>query len=114
MLHNRTVPCAAAILFVAGLIGWYDWQEHVADTIPTNAASYFDPQFEGDTNGWRFLVPDSSVQRLYDVQWCTNLRHCSWMRLDLAIPGNNGILKLAVTNDAARRRCFYRPAVRMP
>lgn len=89
------------------------WQEYVADTDPTNAASVF--RITGP-----FLLPpwtvhfDSRSNRLYRVLECSDLASGTWSNVGGQPPrvGAGGPDQLQATN--AGPRCFYRVNVLLP
>lgn len=94
-----------------------NWEEYVADTHPTNGASYF-PNVITNGSGSGILVlqagPPTTNSRVYDVWWTTNLVSGAWTPAGLLVPGqaNGSAVPLSVTNDAPSRS--YRTGVRLP
>ncbi len=92
-----------------------NWREYVADTMPTNPLSFFDPQAEWTgEDTWQFAISNSSTGRLYDVQWRTDLLSGQWLRIGLNRYGTGADLLMDVTNAPGRDNCFYRSGVRLP
>jgi hypothetical protein len=94
-----------------------NFEEFVADTDPTNNASYFVYKVTNMTGRGtlQLLVgPPTTNSRIYDAFWCTNLILQGWIPLNFNVPGDiNGLsFYLTVTNDAAGR--FYRTGVKVP
>ncbi|MFH0880113.1 MAG: hypothetical protein V2A34_10410, partial [Lentisphaerota bacterium] len=91
--------------------------EYIADTNPTNAASVYDDRILA-MDGREVLTfqagPPTSVQRMYDVYWATNLTADNWTLIGLEQPGyaTGNPVYLSVTNEGPRR--FYRTGVRIP
>lgn len=90
--------------------------EFVAETVPTNGASYFElsaGSAAGDGVVMLHAIP-SSTGRLYDVFWRSNLADgaSGWIPYGVGQPGNGGDLSLAVTNEASD--AFFRAGVRVP
>lgn len=93
------------------LDGVLSWQEYVADTDPTNVASYFwieaKRQARGSTDDR--IVFESSPKRYYSLQQSTSLLSGSWE----AEPdwtdklGTGGIYTMQCTNSVASQR-YYR------
>jgi hypothetical protein len=94
-----------------------NWEEYVADTHPTNGASYF-PNLITNRSGVGVLVlqagPPTTNSRLYDIWWTTNLVTGTWTPtgLDVAGQGDGSAVSLSVTNDAPSRS--YRTGVKLP
>jgi hypothetical protein len=87
-------------------------QEWVADTNPTNAASYLHLTINSNSLPVTVAIA-SSAARLYTLLSCTNLTPSSvWMSVSgqTDLPGNGGALTLADTN--APPTGFYRVSVR--
>jgi hypothetical protein len=90
-----------------------NWQEYIADTNPTNPASYFHITAISNLPPWAVYF-DSSSNRLYTLYSRTNLTAGAW----LAVPGQSNIvgtggrMSLRDTNAAAAR--CYRVQVRLP
>ena len=87
---------------------------YIADLCPTNPASRFEIVAVSNrtpTNAVCFL---SSSNRLYRLEWSTNLVAGSWTNLPGAIPvtGNGSLFWLADPNAASPR--FYKVMVRVP
>lgn len=89
--------------------------EFIADTQPTNAASFFGaiPALVQGSGIMTLQVNPSSTGRVYDVYFKTNLMDAgAWIPVGLAIPGNGGSLSLVVTNDIPVK--FNRTGVARP
>jgi hypothetical protein len=96
-----------------------DFEEYVADTVPTNPASVFVSQVTNTASaaGTTTLMagPPTSTGRVYDVWWTTSLEApIAWTRYGLDVPGisNTTPVMLTVTNDGANR--IYRTGVTLP
>jgi|GEM_PF-3689457 len=92
-----------------------NFQEYIADTDPTDGASYFkvianlpDP----DRTTWSFAIYPGSPRRIYDVFWTPDLRRVEWRRLGFAVTGKAEGLILTVTNTGTAG--FYRTGVLLP
>lgn len=94
-----------------------NWEEYVADTHPTNGASYF-PNLITNRSGVGVLVlqagPPTTNSRVYDIWWTTNLVTGAWTPTGLNVPGqgDGSAVSLSVTNDAPSRS--YRTGVKLP
>ncbi|TFH18162.1 MAG: hypothetical protein E4H02_00845 [Lentisphaerales bacterium] len=90
-------------------------QEYVADTDPTNSASYF-RDIESFTmaaaDEWQFGIDNSSTGRLYDVAYSTNLLDATWTYEGIDARGTAGQLVIIVTNSGPVR--FFRTLVKLP
>ena len=69
--------------------GYFTWQEFVADTDPTNSASY--PQMS-TIETWQTNPPiltwPASTGRLYEIHWCDDLVVGEWTPLPLGLGSN--------------------------
>ncbi|NCC52235.1 MAG: hypothetical protein EOM20_13600 [Spartobacteria bacterium] len=97
-----------------------NWQEYIADTVPTNAASVFVSEVTNGIPDGRTTIllagPPTSPSRLYDVWYKTNLMEESpWIRYGLDVVGIDEFtpVTLQVTNDAEQINTF-RTGVRLP
>lgn len=97
---------------------WNNAEEYIADSVPTNDASYFHGRISAVTGtavgGLRVDAPTTN-SRLYDAYWKTNLASGdAWRSLGPSAPGDDagGNLWLTVTN--AQDTLFYRTGVRLP
>jgi len=92
-------------------------EEYVADTHPTNGASYF-PNLITNRSGFAVLTllagPPTTNSRVYDVWWNTNLVTGGWtpMGLNVQGDGNGGPVQLVVTNEGPYRN--YLTGVKLP
>lgn len=93
---------------------WTNLDEYIADTQPTNPASFFgtitNAALAADV--LTLVVNPSSTERLYDAYVTTDLLQQAWSAYGLAVQGNGGVLTLFVTNNAPTRN--YRSGVRLP
>ena len=82
----------AAALADSDFDGRFNWQEYVADTDPTNPASFFpDLAAQGSATNLRFNIGLTSTQRHYYVDRSTNLHGIAqWSNVTNA-PGTGGI-----------------------
>ena len=93
-------------------------EEYIADTVPTNGASYFHARISAVTGtvvGHLCIEAPTTNSRLYDAYWKTNLMSSdSWFRVGHIVPGDDagGNLWLTVTN--LQDTLFYRIGVRVP
>lgn len=80
------------------------WQEFLADTDPTNPASYF--RIEAISNGLPATVFfPSSARRYYTLQGCSNLTTGVWTNVEaqIAIHGAGGLQSLADATATTQR-----------
>ena len=97
--------------------GLLNWEEYVADMVPTNAASLF-TNIIRSASGLpinQLVIPAPTTNsRLYDAWVATDLVSGAWqpLHLDLAGPANGATLVLSVTNETTN--VFYRTGVRIP
>jgi alpha-tubulin suppressor-like RCC1 family protein/rhodanese-related sulfurtransferase len=93
-----------------------NWKEYVARTDPTNGASVF--AITGVTNMPYVRVQffPSAPDRLYTLQWCTNLVEGVWRTVpgQVRVAGTGGPGELSDTNSAAGSPRFYRVRVDLP
>ncbi|MFH0953852.1 MAG: hypothetical protein V1873_05950 [Verrucomicrobiota bacterium] len=95
-----------------------DFEESVADTQPTNAASVFTNRIVSAANRGATMRltagPPTSPSRVYDVWCCTNLEAGGWTPVGLNQPGidQTTAVTMTVTNTLEMR--FYRTGVRWP
>lgn len=90
-------------------------QEYIADTNPTNPASYFREigSFAmAAADEWQFTIDSSSTGRLYDVAYSTNLLEAGWTYEGIDMAGTAGQLIIVVTNSGPIR--FFRTLVKLP
>jgi len=95
--------------------GYTAWQEYVADTNPTNAASLLRIVAVSNLPPWKIYFEGSSTGRQYTLSWTTNLFSGSWTNDPSQLPvwGHGGIDVLTDTNTSAKAR-FYRLEVTIP
>ena len=95
--------------------GYTAWQEYVADTNPTNAASLFRIVAVSNLPPWKVYFEGSSTGRQYTLYWTTNLVSAGWTNdpSQLSIWGHGGVDALTDTNTSAKAR-FYRLKVTIP
>ncbi len=95
--------------------GRLNWEEHGADTDPTNGASYF-PTVTNvvGIDVLTIAISPSSTGRLYDVFWKTNLLSDeeAWTSTGQTQPGTGSNVTFVVTN--ADPACYFRTGVRAP
>ncbi len=91
--------------------GYFTWQEYVADTDPTNAASFPTMAFV-DTFQTNFpvLTWPFSTGRLYSVQWCDDIVAGEWDGLALGL----GVGEWTDTNPPPATGRWYRIAPQVP
>jgi hypothetical protein len=94
-----------------------NYEEYVADTDPTNSASYFVYEVTNMTGRGtlQLLVgPPTTNSRIYDAYYNTNLVTGPWTPYNFNVQGaaDGSSFFLTVTNDAAGR--FYRTGVKVP
>jgi hypothetical protein len=95
--------------------GFFTWQEHVADTDPTNAASCFRIEAISNLPPWRIYFSCSSTERRYTLYWTTTLAPAAWTNDPDRPPvwGRGGPDALTDTNATHGTR-FYRLGVERP
>lgn len=94
-----------------------NWEEYVADTHPTNGASFYPSAIAtatGSTVIVLFAGPPTTNSRVYDVWWNTNLVSGVWTPLGANVSGqpDGSSIRFAVTNDVPVRN--YRTGVKVP
>lgn len=93
-----------------------DVDEYIADTQPTNSASYFPlVVLTNPPLGNMVLIVDpTSTARVYGVRWTTNLLATPqlWTLIPPEIIGTGSAVTFTVTNDGPGR--IYRTGVRLP
>lgn len=94
-----------------------NWEEYIADTVPTNAASVATNLIFHTAAGAPMdliVTAPTTNSRLYDVWVSTDLVLGGWAPQNLQIYGSptGGALRLAVTNDLPG--AFYRTGVKLP
>ncbi len=106
---------AAAELTDTDKDGYMAWQEYVADTDPTNAASCFRIVAVSNLPPWRVYFNSSSTGRQYTMHWTTNLTSAAWTNDPSQAPvwGHGGLDSLADTNTAVTGK-LYRLRVTIP
>ncbi|MBU1693038.1 MAG: alpha amylase C-terminal domain-containing protein [Verrucomicrobia bacterium] len=93
-------------------------EEYAADTVPTNAGSFYPNRVTNYTRTGEIISltvgPPTTNSRVYDVAWSTNLRQAGWSVFNLDQPGraDAGAVTLTVTND--NDLIFYRTGVKIP
>ena len=95
--------------------GLSDRDEYVADTHPTNGASFFPAITNLAGTGVTTLnVSPTSTGRVYDVLWKTNLLPDSlpWNPYGFNLPGSGSGVVLSVTNTTTER--YLRTGVKLP
>lgn len=91
--------------------------EYIADTIPSDAGSYFknitNVVLVAPLGVLNFTFNPSSTGRIYDAVSTTNLLDgAGWQSENRNLPGNGGALTLSVTNSGSVRH--YRTQIRLP
>ncbi|MBU0677537.1 MAG: lamin tail domain-containing protein [Verrucomicrobia bacterium] len=98
--------------------GWINLDEYIADTIPTNGLSFYDPDVTNATGAATMQIiagPPTTNSRVYDVFYTTDLvTDGSWTPMNFDVPGeaDGSALTLTVTNDVEGR--VYRSGVKVP
>ena len=97
--------------------GELNWEEYVADTIPTNGASVFSNRIVQASGGGilQLIVPAPTTNsRRYDAWFTTNLMGSQWQNLNFNTPGasDGSALTLTVTNTV--ESAVYRTGVKLP
>ena len=91
--------------------GVNNYAEFIADTSPTNAASYFD--FVLLTNALpHYPVWPTSAARFYDLEGSTNLAAPAWVGIASNLPGTGVAMSHPDAADATSR--VYRARVKLP
>jgi hypothetical protein len=90
--------------------------EYIADTDPTNGASFFDNHIYSAGGGAVLMIPagpPTTNSRVYDAWFSADLAAGAWQPLNLNVPGaaDGGVVILSVTNDADG--LFYRTGVKL-
>ena len=95
--------------------GIISWQEYLADTDPTNQASFFKITAMSNLPSWMVYFTGSSTGREYTLQWTTNLIGGLWTNdpSQTSIPGQGGWAFMTDTNAVFETR-FYRIRVGLP
>ncbi len=86
-------------------------QEYIADTVPTNAASFHHAAAISPNPPISVTFP-SSTGRVYDLQYSTNLLLPGWGVIETNVPGQPGTTTLIDTNENVLRH--YRIGVSLP
>ena len=91
-----------------------NYSEYIADTNPTNAASYFHVLNVSHAAGFAVFYP-SSASRQYTLYYRTNLASGVWTNIpsQTDLPGSGGVDMLTDSSPADTQR-FYRIGVRVP
>ncbi len=96
--------------------GFTDAEEYIADTQPTNAASFFPPirLTNAPAGQMALVIEPTSTGRVYGVYANTNLLQVPqlWTLVPPEQTGNAAALTLTVTNTLPR--AYYRTGVRRP
>ncbi len=97
--------------------GMNNWEEYIADTVPTNSASVWSNRITqvAGTGVVQLQVPAPTTNsRVYDVWSNTNLVQGIWAPLNLNVPGmpNGAALQLIITNT--QPAINYRTGVKIP
>lgn len=86
--------------------------EYIADTNPTNAASFFAIESFARTAGREVQIL-STNSRYYSVDYLPDMiAGDTWSNLQSGVAGSNGLLSIMDTNEAVRR--MYRARVNLP
>jgi hypothetical protein len=95
--------------------GYNNMEEYLADTSPTNPASYFqNPTNLAGTGVMQISIPQTSTGRVYDAFFKANLipEGADWIAEGLNTTGSGSSITLTVTNIGTKG--FYRTGVRLP
>ncbi len=93
--------------------GYTVWQHYIADTNPTNPASFFPPlALDALPSGLRLTIDPTSSNRLYHIDAKTNLLDSGWS-LQTNAPGTGGPLTIELPPPATSP-VFYRSKVTLP
>ncbi|NCC51187.1 MAG: lamin tail domain-containing protein [Spartobacteria bacterium] len=95
--------------------------EYIADTVPTNNLSFYESLITNMTSVAGQVLdllagPPTSVDRVYDAFWSTNLTDpVTWTPFNANVPGlpSADAVVITVTNEGAASR-FYRTGVKLP
>ena len=110
-LHGWTSDFDAAATRDAEPDGFFTWQEYIADTDPTNAASF--PRLDLITTfGTNFPILDwtASSGRRYQVHRCDDLVDAVWLTQEVGL----GTATWTDTNPPPPTNRYYRLAPRLP
>ncbi len=92
--------------------GFSNYEEYIADSDPTNAASYFEGVVKIEFSmPMQVQLGQTSTQRVYDLFATTNLLADEWQTLSTNVTGTGSNLTLAVTNQMDNMK--FRGQVRM-
>ncbi len=116
VLHFGSVTGATAGADTDG-DGISNWEEYIADTIPTNGASVWSNVIQqvGGTGLMNLWVPAPTTNtRVYEAWYTTNLTDGPWVPMGFNQPGppNGASFSFMVTNDVEMR--VYRTGVKLP
>ncbi len=94
-----------------------NWEEYVADTVPTNGASVFTNRIQqaAGLGVMSLTVPAPTTNsRVYDAWFTTDLVDAPWQAIGLNVPGpaNGASILLTVTNSL--ENAVYRTGVKVP
>jgi hypothetical protein len=93
---------------------WNNWQEFVSLSDPNDPNSFWLPEFSNlNHRAWQFTVPVTSTDRLYTVQWSTNLLLGAWTNSGISSPGNGADLMLSFSNAPSVPKAYYRLGVQL-
>jgi hypothetical protein len=93
--------------------GATNWEEYIADTIPTNAASHFRLATLACSSDQHEIVIPTSESRIYSLQSkSTSHTTSGWELITESLPGNGAKITIAVTNPTVTGT--YRAIVEMP
>ena len=104
-----TVATDAAALLDSDNDGMSNWEEYIAGTDPTNAASALRIVAIGPDS---VTFAPAFTNRIYAVFCATNLVPADWMPLSAYQPGTGAVTALFATNTAPQ--IFYRIGVQKP
>ena len=92
--------------------GMNNYQEYMADTIPTQCSSCFGLDIEGDEGGNELLFP-ASPDRVYTLQYATNLLPApSWRNIWVGEPGSR--CTMCLDHVVGATNGYYRVKVDLP
>jgi len=94
-----------------------NWEEYVADTVPTNTASVYSNRITSASGDQVLLIkagPPTTNSRVYDVWFGSDLMDGQWTPMNVNWPGANdgGAIYITVTNNGNSGN--YRTGVKLP
>jgi len=94
-----------------------NWEEYIADTVPTNSASVYSNRItsaEGDQVVLIKAGPPTTNSRVYDVWFGADLMDGQWLPLNMNLPGANDGSAIFITVTNTGDIGHYRTGVKIP